>query len=266
MKIISPLRYIGSKRKLLPHIMTRLRKLDNISENYTDAFVGGASVALAVAQEYPNTMLHLNDKDPRIAAFWKATSSGNVSELTKRLDVVPTVDLFNEVRSMNCTSDIDLAFKGFFLNRTAYNGMQTATPIGGKFQKGNHKINSHYNWKKLREQILECHRLLADRTIVTCKDFREVLSGPVEDSAIYLDPPYIVKGNGLYIPKMTREDHYALAGILKRRNNWLLSYDDCVLSRYLYSAEDIFKIPARYCNRTNWRQRKELLITKKNLN
>lgn len=270
MKIISPFRYPGSKRKLLPQIMPELRDLKGISENFTDVFVGGGGVALAVATEYPNTTLYLNDRDPRIAAFWNVTSSDNVSELIDRLDVEPSVDLFKEIRSKKCTTDIDLAVQAFLLNRMAFNGILSATPIGGMKQNGNFKIGSHYNFKKLKELILECNKLLAGRTIVTCKDFREVLSAPMENTAIYLDPPYIMKGTGLYGVDMSNQDHCDLAAILKHRNNWLLSYDDCALSRNLYSSEDISEILVRYCNRNNWCQKKELLITtrgkKRNIN
>lgn len=41
MEIIRPLRYLGGKRKLLPYVLPRLRRLSNLSENYTDVFVGG---------------------------------------------------------------------------------------------------------------------------------------------------------------------------------------------------------------------------------
>ena len=264
MQIISPFRYPGSKQKLLPQILPELKDLDGISENFTDVFVGGGSVAIAVAKEYPNTTLHLNDKDSRIAAFWKVTSNDSVYELIDKLDVKPTLDLFNEWRSKKCTADIDLAFQAILLNRTAFNGIMSATPIGGKLQNGPYKLDSHYNFDKLKEIILECNRLLADRTIVTCKDFREVLSAPMENTALYLDPPYIMKGNGLYAFDMSNQDHHALAAILQGHDNWLLSYDDCALSRNLYASEIISEIPARYCNKNNWCPRKELLITKRN--
>ena len=250
-------------RKLLPQILPELRGLESISENFSDVFVGGGSVALAVAKDFPNTTLHLNDRDPRIAAFWKVVSNDSVHELIKRLDVVPTVELFNKIKGMKCATDIDHALKAYFLNRTAYNGIPRATPIGGIKQNGKFKIDSHYNFPKLKELILGCNKLLAGKTVVTCKDFREVLSAPMENTAIYLDPPYIVKGNGLYGIDMTNQDHCDLATMLKHCDNWLLSYDDCDLSRNLYASEIISEIPARYCNRNNWTPRKELLITKR---
>ena len=263
MKCISPFRYPGGKSKLLPQIMSELKDLENISENFKDVFVGGGSVSLEVAETFPDTRIQMNDKDPRIAAFWKVTCSDGVDELIEKIDVDPTWNLFTDTQSMKCTTDLDLAFQGIFLNRTAYNGILSAGPIGGWDQSGKYKIDSHYKIKKLKKKILYCNRLLADRTIVTCEDFRTVLSTSGEKTAIYLDPPYIVKGNGWYGFDMSVEDHHALANMLKYRDNWLLSYDDCFLSRRLYSLEEISAIPVRYCIRNKWREKTELLIRKK---
>jgi DNA adenine methylase len=262
MKDIIPFRYPGGKRKLLPQIMPALQKLDGISENFSDVFVGGGSVALAVADTNPSTCIHLNDKDTRIAAFWKVTSSDSVGKLVDKMDVEPTVDLFTDTQSKEFTSDVDLAFQAIFLNRTAYSGILDAGPLGGKRQDGKTKINCRYNVKVLKEKILACHQLLADRTVVTCKDFRDLLSTSGQHTATYLDPPYVVKGNDLYPVGMSYEDHRELAALLNNRANWLLSYDDCALTRSLYSPEDVLMVPARYCIGNKWENKSELLIGK----
>jgi DNA adenine methylase len=260
-KLISPFRYPGGKKKLLPQIMPALLDLDGISENFVDAFAGGGSVALAVADTNPSTQIYMNDKDTRIAAFWKVTSSDSVHELIDKMDVEPTIDLFTDTQSKQFTTDVDLAFQAIFLNRTAYNGILSAGPLGGKSQDGKTKINSRYSFKGLKDRILNCNRLLADRTVVTCKDFREVLSMTSEQHiATYLDQPYIVNGVGLYPVGMSYEDHSALATVLKNRDNWLLSYDDCDLSRNLYDSEEVSTINVRYCIKNNWKEKRELLI------
>lgn len=261
-KNLSPFRYPGGKRRLLPQIMPALQNLDGISENFSDVFVGGGSVALAVADTNPSTCIHMNDKDTRVAAFWKVTASDSVDELIDKLDVEPTWDLFTDTQSRKVASDVDLAFQAIFLNRTAYSGILNAGPLGGKKQDGKTKINSRYYSKVLKEKILACNQLLADRTVVTCKDFREVLTTPRQHIAMYLDPPYVEKGNDLYPIGMSHEDHAALAAMLKKHANWLLSYDDCALTRSLYSPEDIMMVPARYCIGNKWENKSELLIGK----
>ncbi len=263
MKFMSPFRYPGGKSKLLAgYIMPSLQRKNGISEHFVDVFVGGGSVALAVADTNPTAQIHMNDKDTRVAAFWKVTSSDRVNELIDKLDVEPTLDLFYDTRSKQFTNDVDLAFQAIFLNRTAYSGMLNAGPMGGRQQNGDTKINSRYNFRKLKDKILACNQLLTGRTIVTSKDFRDVLSETSPYTATYLDPPYVVDGNKLYSVGMSHEDHRDLAEMLKHRNNWLLSYDDCDLPRSLYSPEEISTIPVRYCIANNWSKRGELLIEK----
>jgi|WetSurMetagenome_2_1015567.scaffolds.fasta_scaffold04541_6 DNA adenine methylase len=261
-KYLSPFRYPGGKRKLLPQIIPALQNLEGISENFSDVFVGGGGVSLAVADTNPSARIYMNDKDTRVAAFWKVTASDSVDELVDKLDIEPTWNLFTNTQSSKFTKDVDLAFQAIFLNRTAYSGILNAGPMGGKKQDGKTKISSRYNFKVLKEKILACHQLLADRTIVTCKDFREVLSTSEHHIAVYLDPPYVVKGNGLYPVGMSQEDHRDLAALLKNRANWLLSYDDCDLTRSLYSMQETQIVPARYCIGNNWENKRELLIGK----
>lgn len=82
--------------------------------------------------------------------------------------------------------------------------------------------------------------------------------------ATYLDPPYIFKNrNKLYPVEMSYEDHRALADILRERDNWVLSYDDCELSRSLYPPEEVSTIPVRYCIANDWGGKRELLIGKR---
>lgn len=257
---LSPFRYPGSKRKLLPELMPKLLRLENISKQFLDVFVGGGSVALAVADMYPSTHIHLNDKDARIAAFWRMMSSDNVNKLIDRLDVEPTLNLFIETQTKRPDNDVDLAFQAIFLNRTAYSGILDSGPMGGIQQEGKYKINCRYNFNSLKGKILECHRLLVDRTVVTCEDFRSILSKH-GDIATYLDPPYVEMGNVLYSAKMSLEDHRALATMLKKRDNWVLSYDNTDLIRSLYSSEDSSTIPTKYCISSTGKLSTELLMT-----
>lgn len=264
-KILSPLRYPGSKRKLLPKIMPVLEKLKGIPENFSDVFVGGGNVTLAVAEAYPNTNISANDKDPRIAAIWNVTASSDVYKFVDNLDVEPNVELFNYMQSRKFTSDMDLAVQGFLLNRMSFSGMLNGGPIGGIDQEGKYKIGSHYNYPDLKEKILNCHELLADRTVVTCKDFRDVLPKLPEDTAVYLDPPYVLekmKSNLLYPVGMSNEDHCELASLLDERNNFVLSYDDSGLSRSLYSNLDVLEIPVKYSIRNTPVEKTELLYWK----
>jgi DNA adenine methylase len=199
----------------------------------------------------------------QVAKLMLWCTSDEVYELIDMMDVEPTTEMFYEIQSKKYTKDIDLAFQAIFLNRTAFSGILSAGPMGGRHQDGKYKINSKYNFKVLRERILACHLLLEGRTIVTCKDFRDVLAAYGPHTPMYLDPPYFLKGtNELYSESMSYEDHCELAAMLKYRDNWIMSYDDCDLIRSLYPPEYVSKRLVSYPRKNNGDKTYELNIRK----
>jgi len=256
---LSPFRYPGSKAKLLNHILPAIQNLEGIKLSFSDIFVGGGSVALEIARLYPNSKIYLNDKDPRISAFWKVVSTDKVHDLLEMMKIIPACDLFYSCQEEMGKTDLDLAFQGIYLNRTSFSGMLSAGPIGGKGQKSKYKIGCRYNLKVLSDKILTCNGLLEGRTRVTSEDFRFAFYG---QGPFYVDPPYVTKGNELYSIGMSFEDHRSLEYILKCRDNWVLSYDDCDLVRELYPPEWITEIPVKYCVKNEWREKRELLINR----
>ena len=66
-----------------------------------------------------------------------------------------------------------------------------------------------------------------------------------KDSFLYLDPPYKSKYS-LYGYKGSMHkgfDHAALAAMLKKRDRWILSYNDCPEIRELYKGTPFFRLP-----------------------
>jgi len=58
-------------------------------------------------------------------------------------------------------------------------------------------------------------------------------------SLIYLDPPYYVKGQGLYRNYYEHSDHEAIAKLLLRKSfprRWVVSYDDVAAIRAMYEG------------------------------
>ncbi len=235
MSIKSPFRYPGSKSKFIVSILENLK----VKETYTEPFVGGGSVALAVAEKYPNTKIFLNDLDEWIYAFWKIISNGDIQVLSDMLDQPVTLDTFYNLRESPDTDEINKAYKAIFFNRTTFSGILRSGPIGGKSQLGKYKIDCRYNKEKLKIQLINLRRLLEGRTIVTNKDVIEMNF----EGSTYLDPPYFLEGSGLYRKNI---DHIALANKLRQTGNWLLSYDDCPEIRTLYMGCKFIDINARY--------------------
>ena len=83
---------------------------------------------------------------------------------------------------------------------------------------------------------------------------------------MYLDPPY---ANGQYLygrngDKHRDFDHSHLSSLLKSRDRWILSYNDCPMIRDLYSGF-IFKTVNWTYGMGNDKQSNEILILSKDI-
>lgn len=265
MATVTPFRYPGSKNKLMPILMEHIDKMDN-QGSFVDAFVGGGSVLLEVASKYPEVQLYANDKDYWIYCFWKIVAGTDFSKLDMLLRLMeahPTLELFYKLREEQTMDEIRCAYKAIFFNRTTFSGILYSGPIGGKEQKSKYTVDCRYNYKKLKTKILNCHKLLTGRTQVDNQDVATYDILTQTNLSAYLDPPYYVKGNVLYIETMKPEEHQALAKCLDARSNWVLSYDDCPEVRKLYQSKRIIDLAARYCingKKNNWEHKNELVI------
>ena len=158
-----------------------------------------------------------------------------------------------------CTeADVDrpfeLGFATFYLNRCNRSGVLFgAAPIGGYEQKGKWRMDARFYRATLAQRI----RFLADRKEqihITCQDalhfLREITVPANQQNRIftYLDPPYYMDGNRLYLNKYQDEDHSALAHEVKTANElaWLASYNNVHFIRDLYSDSVTTTLPVRY--------------------
>jgi DNA adenine methylase len=180
------------------------------------------------------------------------------------MDIVPSIEYFDKLREQKAKTTLDLAFQAIFFNRTTFSGILDAGPIGGKNQTGDYKVDCRYNYTRLTKQIQACNRLLKGRTYVQNRDFREYL--PVFDSsiALFLDPPYYIKGNGLYAKGMSGQAHMDLNKLVNTRQHWLLTIDDCEFIRSLYTSCKIDVIDAKYLINSKPKFKLELFITPRN--
>lgn len=267
--ISSVFRYPGAKNKLLPIILDYLKDIIKEDGAFIDAFVGGGSVLLAVAEKYPKVKLYANDKDYWIYSFWKVVSGPSQEDFEDLIDMVvqkPTLDLFYSLREDKYQDYVRCAYKALFFNRTTFSGIFYSGPIGGKKQDGKYTVDCRYNPKMLRHKLIMCRNLLIGRTEVSNDDFANFKMLTETNEPVYLDPPYYLKGDSLYIEKMTNQDHYDLSCLLcyLNRSNWVLSYDDCVEVKSLYKdCCNIIDINARYCitgTKNTWKNKKEIII------
>lgn len=263
---LTPFRYPGAKNKLLPILMEHIGKVLKNGFPFCDAFVGGGSIALEVASKYPKSFISLNDKDYWIYSFWDVVAGSETNKLPDLLKLIEqpaTIDLFYKLREEDTKDKLRCAYKAIFFNRTTFSGIFKSGPIGGKEQKSKYTVDCRYNAVKLKKKILDCNKLLQGRTFVSNQDILDCLKTQSILTTIYLDPPYYVKGDALYIEKMSPEDHKNLSIVLNKRNNWVLSYDDCLEIKELYKNNNVIDLSARYCingRKDSWESKNELII------
>lgn len=265
-KLSSNLRYPGGKSKMLPLIMEHLDPLLINSKYYIEPFVGGGSVMLHVAANYPNLQLFINDKNYGVASFWSivtGTDDQKINQLITLIDQKPTVDLYAQLREDKSLDPVMCAYKMLFFNKCNFSGIETSGPIGGTKQESKYKIDCRYNPAKIKQGIKDINQVTRGRVVASNVDINNCFVLWNSDYPAYLDPPYVWKGSELYVNYMEQPEHEQMAKRLASRSNWLLSYDDCPEVRALYAEKEIVNLSVRYSingKKEAWSAKKELLI------
>lgn len=255
-KLYSPLRYPGGKARFAPLIadVIRANKLDGGS--YLEPYAGGAGVALALLFDGVVAKIHINDADPAVSVFWKCA----ITKPRKLIDMVAnaelTMDAWHHWRGVMLGSEkateIERAFATLFLNRTNRSGILKGGVIGGKAQLGEYRLDARFMRDEICDRLtrigkhsalMEVHAEDAHMLLSRCQDFLPT------KSLIYCDPPYYVKGEGLYRNFYQHTDHVKIANLLKKksfRRNWVVSYDNALEIREMYAYAKSFTYGLNY--------------------
>lgn len=221
-------------------------KLNNLEgAAYVEPFAGGCAIAWYLLLNGHVRKVYINDLDPAIHAFWHCVIY-KTEELCGLIQSTPvTIDEWYKQRDVYRKSPNDylsLGFATFFLNRTNRSGIIKAGVIGGLEQRGEYKLDCRFNKDRLIKQI----RDIADKkdsirlTNLDATQYIEEYIPDIEGEAfINIDPPYYVKGKGLYQNFFEHDDHYRLYESIKRITQpWIVTYDD---------TPEICGIYADYC-------------------
>lgn len=189
-ELIKPvLKWVGGKRQLLP----RIEKL--IPKKYTkyyEPFIGGAAVLL---NEQPKKAI-INDYNEELINTYKVIQN-NVDELIEELkmheklnnsDYFYTVREWDRLPGYEQRSDVEIAGRFIYLNKTCYNGLYRVNMAG--------QFNTPYG-KYKNPNIVNAHglRFLSNyfnETDITFKtgDFEDAVKYIRKGSFVYFDPPY----------------------------------------------------------------------------
>lgn len=246
----SPLRYPGGKIKLL-EFMKQLLDTNGINGTYIECFAGGAGIAINLLLNKIVKKIVINDLDIAIYSFWNSLTKQN-DEFLKLFDSTSVnieewhnqKEIFDKLSTKNILDskeELLLGFATYYLNRTNFSGiLRGATPIGGLQQRGKWKIDCQFNKEKLRPLLVEIGRFKKNievKNLDMITEFTKLVSKKeyLNNTLIFIDPPYIKEGKRLYIPFKNKLDHEILSSeIIKNRQNWVLTYDynDQILKMY----------------------------------
>lgn len=240
---LTPLRYPGGKGKFAPFVKD-LMEANDLSGDYLEPYAGGAGVALDLLFNGHCQNIHINDLDIAVFNFWQSVTEQ--TELFLRLikDTKVTIEQWHIQKEVIARpaehSQLEHGFSAFFLNRTNRSGILKGGVIGGKNQDGNYKLDARYNKENLSKRIEKIGKY-KDRIKVYNLDALELLNSVDSflppNSLIYLDPPYYVKGQGLYRNFYTHDDHVLIRKALDLvKSKWIVSYDDCPEIKNIYDG------------------------------
>src|SRR5450830_45812 len=261
-KFTTPLRYPGGKGKLTDFIKLIFVENDFIGGDYVEPYAGGAGIALNLLFHEYVSQIHLNDLNRAVHAFWH-TALNDTDTLCKAIrDVNVTIDEWHKQKAIFSTPDnhsrSELGFATFFLNRTNRSGIILGGVIGGKNQTGPWTLDARFTKDDLirrLEQIAQYRERIQLYNLDAQELIKTVLPTLPKKTLVYLDPPYYVKGQGLYENHYAHQDHVKIADLVQTQIDlpWVVSYDhapeiiemykDCNATIYdiNYSPQDRYK-------------------------
>lgn len=238
------MRYPGGKARFAPFVAEVMRSNGLAKGHYFEPYAGGAGVALELLFHGHASHVHINDLDPAINAFWVAVTR-HPEELLRLLHDTPvTMEQWHHWRAVmreELPADaVEHGFSTLFMNRTNRSGILKGGVIGGKSQAGDYKLDARLKKDVLASRIerIAAH---AGNITVYCEDANQLLRRCTEflppQSLTYLDPPYYVKGRGLYRNYYGHGDHVAIAEVLQSsafERSWVVSYDNVYEICHMY--------------------------------
>lgn len=234
-------RYAGGKSRHTNKILKYFRENER---EYREPFVGGGSVYLASGFKDA----WINDFDPGVAAMWQMVKEQPeemvrlIEEYTPKIEHKGDADRIKEAlatwRAIKEDREHQLVPSGFrtlFLIKTCFSGVTTGGPTGGVEQKSEYTLTARWAKDQTIRRVRATSKLLQSCQI-TCDSWQTLVKTPGKDVALFLDPPYLVKGGQCYEFAFTKEQHEELAEEVARcRHRWVVTIDDCPEIREIWS-------------------------------
>jgi DNA adenine methylase len=240
----SPLRYPGGKARAVSILLSLIPSDINV---LVSPFIGGGSLEIAIAH-LGIKVLGFDIFDP-LVAFWEELLI-NPTRLAENVQNYYPLDkkLFYELQDTYPSTKLEIATQFYVLNRASFSG---ATMSGGmspghpRFTQSSIDYLRQFNLPNLHVQKQDFHLTLTYET----------------SAFLYLDPPYLIDSK-LYGRKGNTHkdfDHHGLWKLLKNRNKWIMSYNNCDEILELYKDFRVLFPEWKY-GMSSSKQSKEIII------
>jgi len=248
----SLLRYPGGKTRAVEIISQYFPK--EITE-ICSPFIGGGSIELFFAAK--GIKVYGYDVFKPLVEFWQCAIKEPLKLANKVQQYHPLKkERFYELQQAQTKfkTKLERAAVFYVLNRSSFSGSTLSggmSPDHPRFTLSSiERLQNFYN-----------PNLIVDRA-----DFKESIIKH-KNIFTYLDPPYLIESS-LYGKKGNTHkdfDHAGLAKLLKKRGNWIMSYNDCKEIRELYKGYTFITPEWKYGMSTD-KTSKEILIFSDDLN
>jgi len=240
---LSPLRYPGGKTRLYDKVVGLLKENELHDVVYVEPFCGGCGLAVKLLLTGNVASIVINDINPAIYAFWHCVLNETDDLCSRVTDCSVTIDERDRqlviLRDARNHSTIDVAFATLFVNRTSISGILNAGPVGGRGQEGRDKLDARFKKRVLIDKVtaIADKRRAISLHNLDVFDFVERILPELESTRVFVnfDPPYVKKGQELYLDHFSWEDHRRLRDRVSRcRQHWIVTYDysESVLDLY----------------------------------
>ncbi|KAA6325688.1 Modification methylase DpnIIA [termite gut metagenome] len=210
-------------------------------DEYREPFLGGGSVFFTKPKVKYNI---LNDIDFELITAYKIMQNPQTRSLliSKVENEIASPERWREIMNFVPTTDLEIAFKYFYLNRTSFSGKLSSAAWGYREKRS-------LPPERWYERISPCGFLLENTELFNL-DFEKIIKMPQKGKNVlmFIDPPYYKPNKHKhYRSGFDIYDHIRLSQCLKEtKYNFFLTYEDTPEIREIYSWANIFSMEFSY--------------------
>ncbi len=249
-------KWVGGKRQLLKQFrdlgLYPPEKFDAVKNTYFEPFVGGGAVFFDLLPKNAA----LSDMNNELVVTYNVIKN-DVEALIQSLKKHQNdKDYFLKIRAKDIKklSDVEIASRFIYLNRTCFNGLYRVNKSGGfNVPFGDNKNALICDQENLRKVSLELQKVQ-----IKHQDYKEVLKRAKKGDFIYFDPPYYPVSKtssftsytaGVFLDKEQTELRDVFVELHKRGCFVMLSNSDTPFINKIYSGLKGVKINKVFAGR-----------------